>query len=88
MRRAEGRGAGATLLSQLTPRQEQIVRMLYGIGEPEGRPMTEAEVGQRFAVTVERVRQIERLAIRRLVRLAAQTRLAYIRFPAREPWPP
>lgn len=44
------------LLQRLTPREEQIVRMYYGFGEPDSFPLE--QIGQRFAVTRERVRQI------------------------------
>ena len=54
----------ATVLQTLTPREEQVVRMRFGIGE--GSEHTLEEVGQRFSVTRERIRQIEAKALRKL----------------------
>ena len=52
------------VLATLTPREEQILRMRFGIGEKSD--FTLEEVGQRFAVTRERIRQIEAKALRKL----------------------
>lgn len=52
------------VLGTLTPREEQILRMRFGIGERSD--YTLEEVGQRFAVTRERIRQIEAKALRKL----------------------
>jgi RNA polymerase primary sigma factor len=52
------------ILSSLTPKEEQIIRKRFGIGEDE--PRTLEEVGLEFAVTRERIRQIEAKAIRKL----------------------
>ena len=52
------------VLATLTPREEKIVRMRFGIGERSD--STLEEVGQRFGVTRERIRQIEAMAIRKL----------------------
>jgi RNA polymerase primary sigma factor len=52
------------VLATLTPREEQIIRMRFGIGEKSD--FTLEEVGQRFAVTSERIRQIEEKALRKL----------------------
>jgi RNA polymerase primary sigma factor len=52
------------VLATLTPREEQILRMRFGIGEKID--YTLEEVGQRFAVTRERIRQIEAKALRKL----------------------
>ncbi len=54
----------ARALSSLSPREEHILRMRFGIGE--GMDHTLEEVGQAFAVTRERVRQIEAKALRKL----------------------
>lgn len=48
-------------LRSLTPRQEQVVRMRFGIGCEE---MTLAQVGKNFGVTRERIRQIEMKSLR------------------------
>ncbi|MBI3247731.1 MAG: RNA polymerase sigma factor RpoD [Deltaproteobacteria bacterium] len=52
------------VLATLTPREEQILRMRFGIDEKTD--FTLEEVGQRFAVTRERIRQIEAKALRKL----------------------
>jgi RNA polymerase primary sigma factor len=51
------------VLASLTPREEQILRMRFGIGQKNDRTL---EVGQLFAVTRERIRQIEAKALRKL----------------------
>ena len=51
-------------LAGLTPREEKVVRMRYGIGEPAQYSLE--EIGQRFNLTRERIRQIELKAIRKL----------------------
>ena len=51
-------------LASLTPREEKVVRMRYGIGEPTQYSLE--EIGQRFNLTRERIRQIELKAIRKL----------------------
>jgi RNA polymerase primary sigma factor len=52
------------VLSSLTPREAEIISLRYGIGV--GYPSTLEEVGKKFSVTRERVRQIEAKAIRKL----------------------
>jgi RNA polymerase primary sigma factor len=52
------------VLSSLSEREAQIVRLRFGIGT--GYPRTLEEVGKIFSVTRERVRQIEAKAIRKL----------------------
>ena len=59
------------VLATLTPREEQILRMRFGIGEKTD--STLEEVGKLFAVTRERIRQIEAKALRKL-RLTARSR--------------
>lgn len=52
------------LLSTLNPREEKILRMRFGIGEKTD--YTLEEVGKRFGISRERVRQIEERALRKL----------------------
>ena len=52
------------VLASLTPREEQILRMRFGIGQKTD--YTLEEVGKQFAVTRERIRQIEAKALRKL----------------------
>ena len=52
------------VLDTLTPREERVLRLRYGIDD--GRPRTLEEVGKEFNVTRERIRQIEAKALRKL----------------------
>ena len=52
------------VLTTLTPREEKVLRMRFGIGEKADHTLE--EVGQDFAVTRERIRQIEAKALRKL----------------------
>jgi RNA polymerase primary sigma factor len=52
------------VLNTLTPREEKVLRMRFGIGEKSDHTLE--EVGQDFAVTRERIRQIEAKALRKL----------------------
>ena len=52
------------ILSTLTEREETVIRLRFGIGD--GYPRTLEEVGNKFGVTRERVRQIETKALRKL----------------------
>jgi len=52
------------ILSTLTPREEKVLRMRFGIGEKYDHTLE--EVGQDFDVTRERIRQIEAKALRKL----------------------
>ena len=54
----------ASMLSHLNPREERIIRMRFGF--EDGNPHTLEEVGEAFAVTRERIRQIEAKALRKL----------------------
>ncbi len=53
------------VLKSLTPREEKVIKMRFGLG-PNGSEHTLEEVGQHFAVTRERIRQIEAKALRKL----------------------
>ena len=52
------------VLNTLTPREEKVLRLRYGIDD--GKPRTLEEVGKEFNVTRERIRQIEAKALRKL----------------------
>ncbi|NQY90249.1 MAG: RNA polymerase sigma factor RpoD [Deltaproteobacteria bacterium] len=59
------------VLATLTPREEQVLRLRFGIGEKTDHTLE--EVGGRFSVTRERIRQIEAKALRKL-RLPSRSR--------------
>jgi RNA polymerase sigma factor (sigma-70 family) len=52
------------ILKTLTPKEEQVIRMRFGIGAE--RDHTLEEVGRHLSITRERVRQIEAKALRKL----------------------
>jgi RNA polymerase primary sigma factor len=52
------------VLASLTPREERIVRMRFGLGINSDHTLE--EVGQQFVLTRERIRQIEARALRKL----------------------
>ena len=54
----------AEVLKTLTPREEKVLRLRFGL--EDGRPRTLEEVGKEFNVTRERIRQIEAKALRKL----------------------
>jgi RNA polymerase primary sigma factor len=54
----------ASVLKALTPREEKIIKMRFGL--EDGSQHTLEEVGQTFALTRERIRQIEAQALRKL----------------------
>ena len=54
------------IIGQLKPRDAEIIRLRFGL---EGQPQTLAQVGQRLGVTRERIRQVEKRALKRLQRL-------------------
>ena len=54
----------AEVLSTLTPREEKVLRLRFGL--EDGRSRTLEEVGKEFNVTRERIRQIEAKALRKL----------------------
>jgi RNA polymerase primary sigma factor len=53
-----------SVLASLTPREERVLRMRFGIGMNTDHTLE--EVGQQFSVTRERIRQIEAKALRKL----------------------
>ena len=53
-----------TVLGTLTPREEMVLRLRFGL--VDGRSRTLEEVGKDFGVTRERIRQIEAKALRKL----------------------
>jgi RNA polymerase primary sigma factor len=58
------RDSTTRVLSSLTPREERVLRMRFGIGMNTDHTLE--EVGQQFKVTRERIRQIEAKALRKL----------------------
>jgi len=58
------RSQTAQVLKSLTPREEKVIKMRFGLDD--GSERTLEEVGQSFAVTRERIRQIEAKALRKL----------------------
>jgi RNA polymerase primary sigma factor len=63
------------VLATLTPREEKVLRMRFGIGEKADHTLE--EVGQDFAVTRERIRQIEAKALRKLRHPTRSRKLKY-----------
>lgn len=64
--RSNLREATTRVLASLTPREERVLRMRFGIGVNTDHTLE--EVGQQFSVTRERIRQIEAKALRKLRR--------------------
>lgn len=62
---ADLRGITTNVLATLTPKEERILRMRFGLGK-DGKEHTLEEVGRIFNVTRERIRQIEAKALRKL----------------------
>jgi RNA polymerase primary sigma factor len=62
--RSDLRDATTRVLATLSPREERVVRMRFGIGMSGDHTL--AEVGQQFSVSRERIRQIEAKALRKL----------------------
>ncbi len=63
------------ILATLTPREEKVLRMRFGIGE---KPNNIEEVGKDFFVTRERVRQIEAKALKKLSHPTRQSKIRAI----------
>ena len=67
-----------TLLGKLDPREREIIRLRAGIDNPQltrERGMTLEEIGQRFGITKERVRQLHARSMRKLRHLATEQAL-------------
>jgi len=64
-----------SILATLSPREEKIIRLRFGIGE-DGEYTLE-EIGKRFNVSRERIRQIEKKALNRLRHSSRRDRLRY-----------
>jgi len=68
------RAVADNALQSLSPREQEIVRMRYGMNEA-GREYTLQECGEKFQVTRERIRQIEENALLKLRRAQYSNRL-------------
>jgi RNA polymerase primary sigma factor len=72
-----------SVLKTLTPREEKVIKMRFGLDD--GSEHTLEEVGQSFAVTRERIRQIEAKALRKLRHPSRSRKLrAFLEGPSRE----
>ena len=60
-------------LATLSPREERVLRLRFGVGEPP--VYSTDEIGRQLAVSGERIRQIEIAALRKLRRPACKERL-------------
>ncbi|HEY4681744.1 MAG TPA: RNA polymerase sigma factor RpoD [Candidatus Acidoferrales bacterium] len=73
----------SSVLKTLTPREEKVIKMRFGLDD--GSEHTLEEVGQSFAVTRERIRQIEAKALRKLRHPSRSRKLrAFLEGPARD----
>jgi RNA polymerase primary sigma factor len=73
----------SSVLKTLTPREEKVIKMRFGLDD--GSEHTLEEVGQSFAVTRERIRQIEAKALRKLRHPSRSRKLrAFLEGPTRE----
>jgi RNA polymerase primary sigma factor len=63
------------ILATLSPREEKIIRLRFGIGEDS--EYTLEEIGKRFNVSRERIRQIEKKALNRLRHSSRRERLKF-----------
>ena len=61
------------LLKILSPKQQKVIRARFGL---DGKPKTLKEVGRSFGATVERARQIQNKALRKLRYMKAKGNLA------------
>ncbi len=68
-----GNASSVLKLASLTPREERVLRMRFGIGMNTDHTLE--EVGQQFSVTRERIRQIEAKALRKLKHPSRSRRL-------------
>jgi len=68
------RNATDEALRMLTPREEKVIKMRFGLCS-NGNEHTLEEVGQHFSITRERVRQIEAKALRKLGHAARSRKL-------------
>jgi RNA polymerase primary sigma factor len=72
----------ASVLKTLTPREEKIIKMRFGL--EDGRQHTLEEVGQTFALTRERIRQIEAKAFGKLRHPSCSRKLrVFLELPSR-----
>src|SRR6201988_1620420 len=75
----------SSVLKTLTPREEKVIKMRFGLDD--GSEHTLEEVGQSFAVTRERIRQIEAKALRKLRHPSRSRKLrAFLEAPSSDYW--
>ncbi|MBN2383424.1 RNA polymerase sigma factor RpoD/SigA [bacterium] len=61
------------VLDKLTPREREILQLHYGLGDTE--PLTLEEIGQKFGLTRERIRQIESRAKKKIMKMIDKDKL-------------
>jgi RNA polymerase primary sigma factor len=64
------------ILATLTPREEEVLRRRFGIGEETGHTLQ--EVGDEFGVTRERIRQIQAKALSKLRRTGRRKMVDFV----------
>ncbi|MCS7063114.1 MAG: RNA polymerase sigma factor RpoD/SigA [Methylacidiphilales bacterium] len=56
----------AEILPKLDPREQKILKLRFGLGTQDGKEMTLEEIGKKFNVTRERIRQLQKIALEKL----------------------
>ena len=66
-----------SVLETLSPKEREVIRMRFGLSD--GAEPTLAELGEKFSLTRERIRQIEAAALRKAQRALAEPPAQYVR---------